>query len=242
MHTGRGLPCLQKQMGELAVKRTGDAKTKRTLLKLSSHRPGGAFSAAPFTLVELLVVIATISILAALLLPALQQAVYQARTVACMANLKQVGLGLSLYAEDYRRRYPVKPPHTGCGSAGCENTKTMHRGEQMRDTNYLWTLKSHFNYVDLLKDSYGGWQAMKDVHMCKHVEPGFRNWRGNGYRTQFPYMQSNSGLQAYTLFWGAKNTDRSKGSIKVPMRRPGERWQQKDRNVTGGILFPVSHS
>jgi len=54
-----------------------------------------------FTLVELLVVMAVISILAGLLLPALQRAVGNARQTACAAQMKQVGAGFSLYVDGF---------------------------------------------------------------------------------------------------------------------------------------------
>jgi prepilin-type N-terminal cleavage/methylation domain-containing protein/prepilin-type processing-associated H-X9-DG protein len=59
-----------------------------------NHRRG-------FTLIELLVVIAIIAILAAILFPVFAQAREKARAAACISNMKQLGLAIRMYTEDY---------------------------------------------------------------------------------------------------------------------------------------------
>jgi prepilin-type N-terminal cleavage/methylation domain-containing protein/prepilin-type processing-associated H-X9-DG protein len=58
-------------------------------------------TAQGFTLLELLVVIAVVTILAALLLPALNRAKASAKSTACKSNLRQIGIGLRLYLDDF---------------------------------------------------------------------------------------------------------------------------------------------
>ncbi len=59
-----------------------------------------------FTLIELLVVIAIIGVLAGLLFPVFLTARGKAREAACLSNLRQTGMSISLYAEDYDGLYP----------------------------------------------------------------------------------------------------------------------------------------
>lgn len=67
------------------------------------HRP-----VKGFTLIELLVVVAIISVLAGILFPVFARARENARRASCMSNLKQMGLGMMMYTQDYDERFPLQ--------------------------------------------------------------------------------------------------------------------------------------
>ena len=68
-----------------------------------------------FTLIELLVVIAIIAILAAILFPVFARARENARRSSCTSNLKQIGLGIIQYTQDYDEAFPLRSISNGYG-------------------------------------------------------------------------------------------------------------------------------
>jgi len=70
-----------------------------------------------FTLIELLVVIAIIAILAAILFPVFAQAREKARQTQCLSNMRQMGIAVQMYLQDYDETFPLDSHTGGAGTA-----------------------------------------------------------------------------------------------------------------------------
>src|SRR5688572_351624 len=83
------------------------AKTRQpaTRMRVHARRPP-SIQQQGFTLIELLVVIAIIALLAAILFPVFARARENARRTSCQSNLKQIGLGIAQYVQDFDDKMP----------------------------------------------------------------------------------------------------------------------------------------
>ena len=127
-----------------------------------------------FTLVELLVVIAIISILAALLLPALQQARRAAQAANCLSNLKQFGLAFTMYLNDNDDN-----PMYDTASSAADTSDPMY-------LNRVWYWANHDKY-DYFGGRYLGMGSTQDIYRpgniidCPVNRYGFNYNTGAGY-------------------------------------------------------------
>lgn len=92
------------------------------LIQNNGRKFVGSKKVSAFTLVELLVVISIIAVLLAVLMPALGKARESGRRVVCMANLRQWGLGFSMYEQEYKR---LPRAYTSSTSGAWWHTNTM---------------------------------------------------------------------------------------------------------------------
>ena len=104
---------------------------------MSTETGGGSMTRRfPFTLIELLVVIAIIAILASLLLPALGAAKMQAKTAACVANMKQLATGSAMYINDHNGQYPSL---VALGGLVCQLQDYFPRPDTTSDWNWYFS-------------------------------------------------------------------------------------------------------
>lgn len=149
----------------------------------------GILRSGRFTMIELLIVIAIISILASMLLPALNSARSVAKKISCVSNLKQVGLGLVGYLGDYGEYFFKAKPSTlwwsepgGADSVFASPYLAMKNNDLKRQGNLLscpgstdtWTTGApYMNYgYNYMPYYYAGgvWNANYKASRCNASE------------------------------------------------------------------------
>ena len=200
-----------------------------------------------FTLIELLVVIAIIALLMSILMPALSRVKKQARTVACLGQIKQWGLYFSMYAEDYDGRF--MEGHTAQPKANrwvsamgryhkweekflcCPNAtkecadefgNSMFREDSFLGSTAAWGyMNPKGNWAKQMKGSYGMNGYCIDVQSGResHGRPASVFWRG----------PTVAGASYVPLFLGALRYNGWPLDVDRPPLNDGDQWDNDNQ-------------
>ena len=156
-----------------------------------------------FTLIELLVVIAIIAILAAILFPVFARARENARRSSCQSNLKQIGLGMLQYIQDYDEKYPIGRPND-------ENLGWANNLQPYLKSRQIFQCPSEPNGPDL---SFGQW-GYNDYWVNRNLCP----YEGQGLHS---IAELNASALVVLFGDGSKNDNTNVANGVDDAGRPG---------------------
>ncbi len=184
------------------------------------------------TLIETLCVIAIIGILAALLLPALSRGKLRAQRVACVSNLKQVGLGFRLFAQDHGGLFPMQVPMKGGGTIEFVQEAYQAAGESFSSYRHFEALAAELTTPRLLA-------CPADSRL---PAPGFE-WFNNTNLSYF--VTANAQLdRPKSLLAGDRTLTNNLGTPQTVLRLDAKnslRWTLESHRYRGNVLYADGH-
>lgn len=166
-----------------------------------------------FTLIELLVVISIVSLLISILLPALHSARMAAQQSACLSNIRQYGIALSVYATEFDQWLPIAQ-----GFAGTEGTTSGIVGRLARGEYIATTLEAN-------KNRTGVFFCPRDKHTATPGSPIYPSF--SSYKGLSPLAWHDKGPDGSTIPWTGMRLD------LVPQ------WGETYYDVDPGDPFPI---
>jgi prepilin-type N-terminal cleavage/methylation domain-containing protein/prepilin-type processing-associated H-X9-DG protein len=167
-----------------------------------------------FTLIELLVVIAIIAILAAMLFPVFARARENARRASCVSNLRQLGMALDMYAQDFDDFFPI----------GGDPVQWTNGNPKLAFVEAIWP------YV-----------RNRGVFYCPSAA-GFSQYDPTVENTDANWQQGNIGYYYWSFIAAHANTPLFASKVRVLSaicnENPCERWLMSDWFKQGCPVFP----
>ena len=164
-----------------------------------------------FTLIELLVVIAIIALLIGILLPALGKARDSARSVACLSSIRQTGLMMNMYANDYKNWFPLLPM-TPSALASLRNPNPAQR---FLDEQFIYGgVSGMFSLFQRPTGGFPGWAGGPNIETAQYTASGLQPGNTN------PIMRSYLNNGFGSLVCAADKADSPGGPIYTPSIAP----------------------
>lgn len=179
-----------------------------------------------FTLVELLAVMAIISILAALLLPAIGRARARARELDCKNNLRQIGMAISMYSNDFGGWMPVDGDYQDPTNAGTVATDLLWDGV----TVHLDGSKGHLRGLGLLTMLDNRYLGDVSVLFCPSDDGLDVPKEKNTIKTR-PLNIQGRGSYIYRQLDSRRTSDAAKGRLGNLGKNAGAEWPQVSDNA-----------
>ncbi|MCM8778132.1 MAG: DUF1559 domain-containing protein [Candidatus Omnitrophica bacterium] len=155
-------------------------KVKRSISQrfVEEKRKSSFIGRDAFTLIELLVVVAIIAILASMLLPALSQARERARMAVCISNLKQIGMGLHMYADSFDGLIPTYAAAGGdawqCFAGLIDPFASGRPLNTTKGYSMLWRCPSDTLCGGYRSKTFVGWNTLSyGIHYHLYNRPGY---------------------------------------------------------------------
>ena len=180
----------------------------------------GNWISRAFTLVELLVVLAIISILAAMLLPALAMAKEKARSIFCLNNLKQIGIAMTIYADDHNDFLVPAEYNVGNGAKYREGWPTILYNHQ-----YLPAQRSPDYYT--VPPGKSVFRCPSGISKVYSFDPTARDDQEGA--KAWPFASESTGKKFYIDCWYGIN-----GSTGSPQKWPFTRIPMDGSKGTAG--------